>query len=78
VLRTPDIAAAQTVREAQRLPGISAAAAEEATYQRKAAEAERRSELKKSKQSKRYEGFFAPGPGNLLGDETNAIVPLNQ
>ena len=77
VLRTPEIAAAQTLREAQRLPGISAAAAEEATYQRKAAEAERRTEVKKAKLSKHYEGFFAPGPGNLLGDDTNAIAPVN-
>jgi general secretion pathway protein D len=77
VLRTPEIAAAQTLREAQRLPGISAAAAEEAAYQRKATEAERRTELKAAKQSKKYEGFFAPGPGNILGDDTNAVVPLN-
>ena len=34
VLRTPEIAAANTVREEQRLPGVSAAAAEDAAYER--------------------------------------------
>jgi general secretion pathway protein D len=70
VLRTPEIAAAQAVREGQRLPGASAAAAEEASYLRKAVEAERKTELKHQRKSNQYEGFFAPGPGDLLG-ETN-------
>jgi len=76
VLRTPEIAAAQAVREGQRLPGASAAAAEEAAYLRKAVAAERRTELKHARTSKEYEGFFAPGPGDMLGD-TNRAAPLN-
>jgi general secretion pathway protein D len=79
VLRTPEIASAQTVREGQRLPGVSAAAAEEAAYLRKAVEAERRTEVKNGRRSKNYQGFFAPGPGDLMGDsrETNSIPPVN-
>jgi general secretion pathway protein D len=79
VLRTPEIASAQTVREGQRLPGASAALAEEASYQRKMVEAERRTELKNARKSKRFEGFFAPGPGDLTGDAkiTNNIAPVN-
>ena len=76
VLRTPEIAAAQTIREGQRLPGASAAIAEEAAYQRKAVETERRAELKQQRKTKSYEGFFAPGPGDLVGD-TNSATPLN-
>jgi general secretion pathway protein D len=79
VLRTPEIAAAQTVREGQRLPGASAAAAEEASYLRKMVEAQRQTEVKNARRSKNYEGFFAPGPGDLMGDtkETNNIPPVN-
>jgi general secretion pathway protein D len=44
VLKTPELAAAQTVTEEQRLPGISQAAAEEDIEQRKAEQAEQRRE----------------------------------
>jgi general secretion pathway protein D len=76
VLRTPELAAAQTRVEGQRLPGASAAAAEEAAYLRKAVEKERRTELKNARKSNQYQGFFAPGPGDMVGD-TNSAVPLN-
>src|SRR5579862_2757395 len=44
VLKTPELAAAQTVTEEQRLPGISEAAAEDDVEQRKAEQAEQRRE----------------------------------
>jgi general secretion pathway protein D len=74
VLRTPEIAAAQTIKEEQRLPGVSAAAAEDAAYQRKLIESERRTELRNGRQNKRYEGFFTPGPADLPGT-TNQVSP---
>jgi general secretion pathway protein D len=49
VLKTPEIAAAQAVKEERRLPGISAAAAADAQSERKQVEAERRAELRREK-----------------------------
>jgi general secretion pathway protein D len=46
VLRTPDIAAAQAVTEQKRLPGISAASAEDISDERKQVEAEANAEAK--------------------------------
>jgi general secretion pathway protein D len=58
VLKTPEIAAQNTIREAQRLPGISAAAAEDADYERKMIEAERKKELNNAKNGHSANGFF--------------------
>jgi general secretion pathway protein D len=58
VLKTPDIAAQNTIREAQRLPGISAAAADDADYERKMIEAERKKELNNAKKGHSANGFF--------------------
>jgi Flp pilus assembly secretin CpaC len=46
VLKTPEIAAENTVTEEQRLPGVSAAAAEESVDEHKIIAAERKKELK--------------------------------
>jgi general secretion pathway protein D len=46
VLKTPELAAAQAVKEERRLPGISAAAAADAESERQQVEAERRAELR--------------------------------
>jgi len=68
VLRTPELAAAQAVKERERLPGVSAAAAEEAADQRKLVEAQHRAEMRNARRNKRYEGSFS---------DTNGI-PLTQ
>ena len=48
VLKTPEIASTNTIMEGRRLPGISAAVAEDAEEQSKSVEAERKLELKHS------------------------------
>lgn len=58
VLKTPELAAAQTIKEAQRLPGVSAAAAENAADERRLIEAERKKELKKARKGGPADGFF--------------------
>jgi general secretion pathway protein D len=58
VLKTPEIAAAQTIKEAQRLPGVSAAASENAEDERALIDAERKKELKRAKNGKPADGFF--------------------
>ena len=73
VLKTPEIAARNTIKEAQRMPGISGAAAEDADYERALADAERKKELKDAKRGKSKEGFY-----NLIygsDTETNPVVP---
>ena len=63
VLKTPELAAAQTIKEAQRLPGVSAAAAEDAEDERKLIETERKKELKNVRKGKPADGFFNMNPG---------------
>jgi len=58
VLRTPEIAAKDTVRESQLLPGVSGAAAEDAQYQHDLIEAERKRELRAAKNGSNTNGFF--------------------
>ena len=58
VLKTPELAAAQAIKEEQRLPGISAAAADDAAYERRLVEAQRKVELKRAKSKDRGEGFY--------------------
>jgi general secretion pathway protein D len=70
VLKTPEIAAAQTIREAQRLPGVSAAAADNADEERRLIDAERKKELKRAKGGKPADGFFNMRPEPDL--ETNS------
>jgi hypothetical protein len=64
VLKTPQISAEQTVKEEQRLPGVSEAAAEEAASERKLIEAQRKRELRLQKSSTYNDGFFAQPPTN--------------
>jgi general secretion pathway protein D len=56
VLKTPEIAALNTIKEEQRLPGISAAAAEEADAEQKIIETERKKEKKNPKTTRG--GFY--------------------
>ena len=58
VLKTPELAARNTVKETQRLPGISAAAAGDADYEHKLVEAERKRELRAAKNGSNTNGFF--------------------
>jgi len=70
VLKTPEIAAAQTIKEAQRLPGVSAAAAENAADERRLIEAERKKELKKARKGGPADGFF-----NMNSDVPETNLP---
>jgi general secretion pathway protein D len=72
VLKTPELAAAQTIKEAQRLPGVSAAAAENAEDERTLIEAEKKKELKRAKSGKPADGFF-----NLKPEVEDTNAPAN-
>ena len=76
VLKTPEIAAAQAIKEEQRLPGISAAAADDAAYERRLVEAQRKSELKRARAKDHGDGFYTPAPSGDSTD-TNTVAPLN-
>ena len=71
VLKTPEIAATQAVKEERRLPGIYAAAAADAAYERRMVEAERKAELKRVK-SKDYDNGFSDSP------TTNSFAPQSK
>jgi general secretion pathway protein D len=90
VLRTPEIAAAQAVKEQRRLPGVSASVAEEEAAERKQVEAEQKKELRRARsegkndvpttnsyapQSQDNSFFNAPPPIKPL--DTNTAAPLN-
>jgi len=60
VLKTPELAAAQAVKEQQRLPGIAHAAAEDAVSERQQVEAERRAELRRAKAQGHKDDRFNP------------------
>jgi len=62
VLQTPELAAKNTIKEEQRLPGVSAAAGESAAEERKLIDAQRKREQKQFKNTKQYDGFFVPPP----------------
>jgi len=72
VLKTPELAAKNTLKEEQRLPGVSATAAESAAEDRKLVDAERKREQKQFQNTKQYDGFFNPEPE---ADSTNAPAP---
>ena len=71
VLKTPEIAAKNTVKEVQRLPGASAAVAENALYERQLIDAERKKELKRAQRTGVSDGFY-----NIKADvtDTNAAA----
>lgn len=73
VLKTPALASIETLREEQRLPGISAAAAEDAAYERKLIEAQRKRELKNAKTSNQKDGFY----NAVMPVETNTLIDRN-
>ena len=75
VLKTPELAAAQAIKEEQRLPGISAAAAEDAAYERRLVEAQRKAELKRARSKDHGDGFYTPTPSGASTD-TNTVAPL--
>jgi general secretion pathway protein D len=74
VLRTPEIASAQTIKEQQRLPGVSAALAEDAAYERRLVENQRKTELKRAKVKGQASGFFTPAPSGAATDTNNATL----
>ena len=75
VLKTPEIAAAQAVKEERRLPGISAAAAEDAESERKQVEAERRAELRRVKAQGHLDDRFNPVLPNAPVDTNRVSSP---
>jgi general secretion pathway protein D len=78
VLKTPEIAAAQAVKEQQRLPGIAHAVAEDEADQRKQVEAERRAELKRVKaqgHKDKDDRFFNPVSPNAPVDTNRVSFP---
>ncbi len=90
VLRTPEIAAAQAVKEQRRLPGVSAAVAEDTASENKLIEAEQRAELRRARTGgennapatnsyapqSQDNGFFNPPPP-VTPLNTNTVAPLN-
>jgi general secretion pathway protein D len=76
VLKTPEIAAAQAIKEERRLPGISAAAAADAESERQQVEAERRAELRRVKTQGHKDDRFNPvSPNTPVG--TNSVFFQN-
>ncbi len=79
VLQTPELAAKHTINEEQRLPAVSQAAAEDASYERRLIDAQRRLEQKKYRQTQQYDGFFVPPPEDLATNKaagpTNSELP---
>ena len=76
VLKTPEVAAAQAIKEGQRLPGIAHAAAVDEADQRKQVEAERRAELRRVKaQGHKSSNFNSVTPSAPV--DTNTIAPLS-
>ena len=77
VLRTPEIAAIQAIKEERRLPGISAFDAENTETERKQMEAERRAELKRAKLRGTADGPFNRVVPPDMPVNTNAVSPRN-
>jgi general secretion pathway protein D len=73
VLKSPEIAAANTIKEEQRLPGVSAAEAENEADERKQIEAEQKLERKRAKLPGYTGGFYNPA----LETGTNNAAPSN-
>ncbi|HXR04404.1 MAG TPA: secretin N-terminal domain-containing protein [Verrucomicrobiae bacterium] len=71
VLKTPEIAAANTIKEEQRLPGVSAAAEENAASEKNLTEAERRAEQRRATTQGHTGGFYNT-------PTTNSFAPQGQ
>jgi hypothetical protein len=77
VLKTPELAAKNTFKEEQRLPGVSATAGENAAEEGKLIDAQRKREQKEFKKTGQYGGFFVPVPDDEF---TNGVpaAPLTE
>ena len=77
VLKTPELAAKNTILEERKLPGVSATAAESSAEERKLIDAQSKREQKEFKNTKQYDGFFVPAPDE---SSTNgaAAQPLSE
>ncbi len=73
VLKTPELAAAETAREQEELPGVAQAEAEDAVDQRKSLEAEHRREMQAEQNN--GTGFAPLTPTNTESLETNKPAP---
>ena len=71
VLKTPEIAAANTIKEEQRLPGVSAAEADNVASEQKLTEAERRAEQRRARTQGQSGGFYSV-------PATNSFAPQSQ
>jgi general secretion pathway protein D len=71
VLKTPFLAAVETIKEGQRLPEVSAAVAEEAEENRKLIDVERKKELKSATNGAPADGFYNMNP-NAMDTNTPA------
>ncbi len=67
VLKTPELAAEQTIKEKQRLPGVSAALAEDIADERKQVEAEKKAALKRVEAEQKH--------AKSQGDRSNPVSP---
>jgi general secretion pathway protein D len=73
VLRTPTEAAAQAVKEEQRLPGVEHAEADDDADAQKQIEAERKAELSAANGGKRKAGIFETEPPSQMTVNTNGV-----
>jgi general secretion pathway protein D len=76
VLRTPDIAAAQAIKEEQRLPGIAHAEADDDAEAQKMIDAERKAEQDAAKSKKHSAGVFTTERGQII--DTNGVGQFPQ
>jgi general secretion pathway protein D len=77
VLKTPELAAEETIKEKQRLPGVSAALAEEAGTEHKLIEAEKKAELERAEAEQKQAGS-GPWRWKRVGSvDTNTVAPPN-
>ena len=75
VLKTPEAASHQTIKEEQRLPGISSAQAEQAEYERSLIDAQRKLEKARAKKG-RTDGYYnVTIPPDAV--ETNSVPATN-
>ena len=75
VLKTPQLAAEHTVKEEQRLPGVSQAAAEDAADQRRLIDAQRKREQKQFDRTGHSDGFFVAPPDDETTTNAPAVSP---
>jgi general secretion pathway protein D len=77
VLRTPEIAAEQAIKEEQRLPGIAHAEADDEAEAQKLIDAERKAELEKAKNGQHNTGVFTHELNNPEETSTNTVPQSN-